>query len=426
MRPPPDPRSAWASRGAMALTGWPEHTGLGPPAPLVGRLDAVAQRLAMATADGGREVSLDPIALLTERAALMGSTRAGTTSCGGGTRLLRAADGWMAVSLARPSDLALVPAWLEWATSDWPGGSRRASTADDALWDVVRRGVAACPRADLEARAVMLGLAVGVLPVDVVGSDVGPAAGPFDGLPVGAEALGDAPPRALEGLVVIDLSSLWAGPLCGRILVDAGATVVKVESVDRPDGARSGSPAFFDLMNAGKASVAVRLDRPEGLRSLGRLLARADVVIEASRPRALEQIGFDAAAMVRDGPQVWVSITGHGRSGPGRNRVAFGDDAAIAGGLAAWRGERPCFCADAVADPCSGLVAAAAVVAALAGGGRWLIDVAMARVAAHVAGPTLDAAGVVEMAPPLPVSRGRARPLGADDARFLGPELLAP
>ena len=226
--------------------------------------------------------------------------------------------------------------------------------------------------------------------------------------------------------MVVDLSSLWAGPLCGRILADSGATVVKVESLDRPDGARSGPPAFFDLMNAGKASVGVSLDRPEGVRSLGRLLARADVVIEASRPRALEQLGFDAAGLVRHGPQVWVSVTGHGRSGPGRNRVAFGDDAAIAGGLAAWHDGRPCFCADAVADPCSGLVAATAVVGALAAGGRWLIDVAMARVAAHVAGPTLDASGVVEAAPPLPAPRGRARPLGADDARFLGPEVLAP
>ncbi len=415
MRPPPDPVSAWASRGAMALTGWPELPGLGPPEALVARLDEVAQRLALTTAALGHEVAIDPVALLTERAALAGLTRGGTTSCGGGTRLLAGADGWMAVSLARASDVGLVPAWLELEASAWPGSP---VGADEDLWTQVRRGVAARPVGELEARAILLGMPVGVLPAGEAG--LAGVEG-LAGLSVRADDLGDAPARSLDGLLVVDLSSLWAGPLCGRILADAGATVVKVESVSRPDGARSGPPDFFDLMNAGKASVGVHLDRPEGLRSFGRLLARADVVIEASRPRALEQLGLDAATLGRDGPQVWMSITGHGRVGAGRERVAFGDDAAIAGGLVAWHDGQPCFCADAVADPCTGLVAAAAVVTALAEGGRWLLDVAMARVAAHLAGPTLDASAVTQVAPSRPPARGRARDLGADDARFLEP-----
>jgi CoA-transferase family III len=415
MRLPPDPVSAWASRGAMALTGWPEHPGLGPPSPLVRRLEEVAQRLAVTTAAVGHPVMIDPIALLTERAALAGLHRAGTTSCGGGTRLLAGADGWLALSLARGNDADLVPAWLELEPPAWPGPPVEV---DDDLWAVVQRCVAVRPVAELEARAVLLGLPVGVLPL----GHIGPAeADFFDGLPVRADALGHAPARTLDGLVVVDLSSLWAGPLCGRILADAGATVVKVESVGRPDGARSGPTEFFDLMNAGKASVGVHLDRPDGIRALGRLVARADVVIEASRPRALEQLGFDAAVLGRDGPQVWVSITGHGRVGSGRDRVAFGDDAAIAGGLAAWHDGHPCFCADAVADPCTGLVAAAATVTALAEGGRWLLDVAMAQVSAHLAGFTLDASAATEVAPSRPHTRGRARALGADDARFLEP-----
>src|SRR5690606_27110853 len=167
-------------------------------------------------------------------------------------------------------------------------------------------------------------------------------------------------------------------PLAGALLATAGATVVKVESTGRPDGARRGPAAFFDLLNGGKRSVALDLGAPEGLRLLRGLLTRADVVIEASRPRALEQLGVDALGLLSaGGPRVWVSITGHGRTGPGRDRVGFGDDAAVAGGLVCRDGDRPVFCADAIADPTSGMVAAAATLDALATGGRWLLDVAM-------------------------------------------------
>ncbi len=161
MRPPPEPVSAWASRGAMALTGWPDHPGLGPPAPLVARLDAVAQRLARLTAARGHEVVIDPIALLTERAALAGFTRAGTISCGGATRLLAGADGWLALSLARASDVDLVPAWLELEASAWP---RRPALADEDLWAELARRVTGRSLAELDARAALLGLPVGILP----------------------------------------------------------------------------------------------------------------------------------------------------------------------------------------------------------------------------------------------------------------------
>ena len=87
---------------------------------------------------------------------------------------------------------------------------------------------------------------------------------------------------------MLDLSSLWAGPLCGRILADAGARVTKVESTARPDGAHQGGAAFFDLLNGGKEQVAFDLDTDDGRAALQQLVARADVVIEASRPRALE------------------------------------------------------------------------------------------------------------------------------------------
>jgi crotonobetainyl-CoA:carnitine CoA-transferase CaiB-like acyl-CoA transferase len=82
---------------------------------------------------------------------------------------------------------------------------------------------------------------------------------------------------------------------------------------------------------------------------------------------------------------VWLSITGYGRDASVRERVAFGDDAAVAGGLVADAGDGPCFVADAVADPLTGVVSAGAVRDALHAGTRVLLDVALARVAAHVA-----------------------------------------
>jgi crotonobetainyl-CoA:carnitine CoA-transferase CaiB-like acyl-CoA transferase len=150
---------------------------------------------------------------------------------------------------------------------------------------------------------------------------------------------------------------------------------------------------------------------------------RADVVVEASRARALRQLGLDALALLRDGPRLWVSITGYGRES---NRVAFGDDAAAAGGLVAYDERGPVFVADAIADPCTGIAAAAATMACLQDGGRWLLDAAMAGVAAHVAGADRaviwepgDAFGVpAPVAPPPVAPAGHAPALGAHDAEI--------
>ena len=92
---------------------------------------------------------------------------------------------------------------------------------------------------------------------------------------------------------------------------------MKVESVHRPDGARRGPPAFYARLHGGHESVVLDFRSPAGRHDLEQLLGSADVVIEASRPRALEQLGIDAAAIVAAGPDVWVSITGHGRHGTG-------------------------------------------------------------------------------------------------------------
>jgi CoA-transferase family III len=325
---------------------------------------------------------------LGERAAIGGLTRRSPTSCGGGTRLVRAADGWLAVALPRTDDRELLPAWLgveagdvggpepPWAAVEAALGGRRAREAAEQAW--------------------LLGLPVSQLPEEPGPTATAPP--PLAALPVLATPVATpfpAPasdPRPLGDTTVIDLSSLWAGPLCGNLLSLAGANVVKVESTARPDGSRAGPLRFFDVLNAGKRSVALDLAGANDWRVLRRLLAAADVVIEGSRPRALEQRGIEAREVLANaGPRVWVSITGHGRTGAGRDRVAFGDDAAVEGGLVVADRAGPCFCADAAADPAAGLVAAAACLDALAVGGRWLVDVAMAGIAASLAGPTLGA-----------------------------------
>ena len=241
------------------------------------------------------------------------------------------------MTLARPDDLDLLAAWME---RDWSGDE----------WDAVGRALTSRTVAEAVARARLLGLPAAVC------EPPGSAPPPFG-------CIAGAPGRPSRSRpLVVDLSSLWAGPLCTRILAAAGARVVKVESTRRPDGARSGTAVFFDLMHAGKESVALDFTTDQGRAALRALVAGADVVVESSRPRALEQLGIAAGSH----PGIWIGITGYGRARPGRDWVAFGDDAAVAGGITALTGEPggpPLFCADAYADPVTGLFAAVAALA---------------------------------------------------------------
>jgi hypothetical protein len=333
----------------------------------------------------------------------MGLTRHGAISCGGTTRLVRAADGWFAVGLSREDDIDAVPAWLE---LDGPSSD---------VWSDVEAVALQRPVDYLEARGVLVGL-----PVAALRGTESPAlaSSPADVTPYGMRRRAERPP------VVVDLSSLWAGPLCSHLLERNGARVIKVESAHRPDGARTGSPRFFDLLNQGKQSVLLDLRTTDGRGTFRRLIASADVVIEASRPRALEQLGVIADELLRDesGPDVWISITGYGRAGDAGRRVAFGDDAAVGGGLVVYDDLGPCFCVDAIADPLTGMVAAATALDLLhRGRQRSLVDIAMAKVAGHFAGPTLDAGHIaLSAAPPRAgVAESKAAPPGRDTRAVL-------
>jgi hypothetical protein len=342
-------------------------------------------------------VTVDVAELLAGRAALLGLSPQGRISAGGATRLMRSSDGWCALTLSRQDDIDAVSALLESAVGDDP-------------WQAVQAWAADNTSADVTARARLLGLPVA-------------APGETGAAPPRINTLGAAAaPRGVNELLVADLSSMWAGPLCGHLLARAGATVIKVETRGRPDGTRAGAPAFFDWMNSGKLSYTVDFDESSALR---RLLEAADVVIESSRPAALAHRGLGPSDIARRAGCVWVRITGHGTDGERANWVAFGDDAAVSGGLVGGTPGEPVFCGDAIADPLTGLHAALEVAESLRRGGGELIELSMAAVAATYAADDLTPETQCSA---MPARSKPAAELGADNTaveRLLAEKRLA-
>ena len=377
--------SRWGSSGLAYLTGLPD----GPPD--FSRANVLARAEHVAAAVSNRTgIAVDAASLLTGRAALLGLTRGGRVSAGGATRLLAARDGWCVITLSRPDDVAAVPALLE------------ADEAPANPWPTLQDWAATQLVSTIIQRAGLLEI---------------PAAGLGEATPrppriarIGSRAT----TRGLAGLLVVDLSSMWAGPLCGQLLARAGATAVKVESPHRPDGTRGGNRAFFDWINGEKLSYCVDFDGQAD--ELRELLAVADVVIEGSRPEALARRGLGPNHVPPRAGRIWLRITGYDDPRP-----AFGDDAAVAGGLvgsAVGAGlEGPVFCGDAIADPLTGLEAALAVAESLGRGGGELIHASMAGVAAgYAALPTVAPATEHPVRPPqAPPPSGQAAGLGADN-----------
>lgn len=370
------PHFEWARCGAMALSGLPEGPPLLAPVPLASAAQGALLALRALAGSAWRGGGLDAASLLGEHAAVFGFRRRGSISPGGSCRMIRAADGWLAVNLARVSDREMVPAWLE------------AESSSD-IWSQLEARLGLQRTSALLSRARLMGL-----PVAPVARAESTPRETRSWLRVTA-GIGKAKGKASREPVVLDLSSLWAGPLCGHLLGLAGARVIKLESLERPDGARSGPSHFFDLLNAGKASVALEFTTARGRAVLERLLERADIVIESARPRALGQLGIVAEEWVARRPGLtWLSITGYGRSEPEAGWVAFGDDAAAAAGLC-WAtsqfNERlhggplpPLFCGDAIADPLTGLHAAAAAWASWLSGESRLLDISLCGVVRHI------------------------------------------
>jgi crotonobetainyl-CoA:carnitine CoA-transferase CaiB-like acyl-CoA transferase len=347
----------------------------------------VEARRVAADISGLLGIQVDAATTLAGRAALMNLTAQGRVSAGGPPpRLLGTADGWCAVALPRDDDVAALPALME---VDEVAGDH---------WAALTRWAATRPTDNVVARTQLLDIAAAALREAAAAP---PAVRP------GGSGAGS---RGFKGLLVADLSSLWAGPLCAQLLARAGATVVKVESPSRPDGTRRGEPAFFDWMNSGKLCYAADFDRERD--ALRRLLVAADIVIEGSRPAALRRRKLSADDVPARTGRIWLRINGY-RDQP--DRPAFGDDAAVAGGLVGAAADGPVFCGDAIADPLSGLESARAVGESLRRGGGEVIDVSMAQVAARYAAlpQSTDGAAPADVRP---LTVPSAPPLGADNA----------
>ncbi|MBL0123044.1 MAG: CoA transferase [Betaproteobacteria bacterium] len=361
------PAIAWANCGLMALTGNASGNAQMCPVPLASCADGVIKAISAIAGSDSLRLPRSGAALLGERAAIAGLQRQGSASPGGSCRLLRCTDGWLALNLARTEDWTLLPAWLE--------------IDIEASWDTVAAAAAERKSMPLVERGRLMGLALAPADPPAVRSPAW-----FKIHHAGAAVVRHTATPPL----VVDLSALWAGPLCAHLLLALGARVIKVESWERPDGARKGPQAFNDLLNAGKQSLALDFSSNADRAKLRELLLRADIVIEGSRPRALRQLGIVAEEMLAARPGLsWVSISGYGRGEPEANWAAYGDDAAVAAGLSSLLLEptgEALICGDAIADPLTGMHAALAAWASYRAGGGNLLIFSLRDIVAHCMG----------------------------------------
>ena len=190
--------------------------------------------------------------------------------------------------------------------------------------------------------------------------------------------------RPLEGIRVLDLSRVLAGPWCTQLLADMGAAVIKVERPGAGDDTRHWGPpwhehdgervaAYFLAANRGKRSVAIDFARPEGAALVRRLAARSDVLVENFKVGGLAKFGLDASSLRAANPRlIYASITGFGPDGPYADRAGYDYMMQGMGGLMSVTGlpdgepgGGPMKVGVAVVDLVTGLYCSNAILAAL-------------------------------------------------------------
>ena len=180
----------------------------------------------------------------------------------------------------------------------------------------------------------------------------------------------------LAGVKVIELAHIMAGPVCGLMLADMGADVIKVEKVPGGDDSRRFVPplqndeaAAFMMMNRNKRGIALDLKNEDGKEALRRLLKDADVVIENYRKGTMEKLGFGYEVLKKLNPAlIYVELSGFGRTGPYADRGGFDLIAQGMSGLMSVTGEGPgrppCKVGPPVTDITAGILAAMGTLAA--------------------------------------------------------------
>ncbi len=191
---------------------------------------------------------------------------------------------------------------------------------------------------------------------------------------------------ALEGLKVLDLSRVRAGPTCVRMLADFGADVIRIEP---PAGVDPNEDMFavnrlggdFQNLNRNKRAMTLNLKKPEGLAVLHEMIKTTDVVVENWRPDVKERLGVDYASLHAINPRIILaSISGFGQDGPYAKRPGFDQIVQGMGGLMSVTGyadSGPLRAGIAVADSSTGLYAAIGILIALrererSGEGQWV------------------------------------------------------
>ncbi len=182
-------------------------------------------------------------------------------------------------------------------------------------------------------------------------------------------------PGPLAGVRVVEATTTWAGPMCGCVLADFGADVIKVELPGGEVGRRlppfvpGGLSSFYLTVNRNKRSVTLDLRRPEGRELFLRLCARADVVVENFRPGTMAEWGVGYAEVRAVRPDViYVSISGYGQFGPDCDRPAYDPIAQAASGWLSLNGEpdgAPVKAPTFIGDDLGGLHGALGALAAL-------------------------------------------------------------
>jgi formyl-CoA transferase len=181
----------------------------------------------------------------------------------------------------------------------------------------------------------------------------------------------------LEGVRVIDLTRVLAGPYCTMILGDLGADIIKIERPIQGDDTRQWGPpfaeggesAYFISTNRNKRSITLNLKSDRGLGILKELIQRGDILVENFRTGTLERwgLGYEALQQIRPG-LIYCAVTGYGHTGPYRDRPGYDLLAQALGGFMSVTGPvdgEPYRAGVAIADLASGMFAAHAVLAAL-------------------------------------------------------------
>ncbi len=218
----------------------------------------------------------------------------------------------------------------------------------------------------------------------------------------------------LEGVRVLDVSTILAGPLCCQILGDYGADVVKVEHPRLGDSMRGhgaqkdGVSLWWKEVSRNKRNLALDLGTTEGAEVLRRLAKTADVLVENFRPGTLERWGLSPELLLQENPGlIVVRLTGFGQKGPYSARPGFGTLAEAMSGFAALTGQPdgpPTLPSFGLADSICGIAASSAVLMALryrdqGGGGGQVVDLSILEPIMMAVGPAptiYDQLGVVE------------------------------